>query len=83
MFESRTYRVKTTFFSNFSPERFNTCLAGGSTFFFLVYEKAGIKISPRALEREVANIVQDTVPNYAKVGEFVRGMRVSPFGNFM
>ena len=48
-----------------------------------LYKNAGIKISPQALEREVANIVQDTVPNYAKVGEFVRGMRVSPFGNFM
>ena len=48
-----------------------------------LYKNAGIKISPDALKREVAQIVQDTVPNYAKVGEFVRGMRVSPFGNFM
>ena len=48
-----------------------------------LYKKANIKISDQALKREVAKIVQDTVPNYAKVGEFVRGMRVSPFGNFM
>ena len=47
------------------------------------YAKAGIKISPQAVKQEVAQIVQDTVPNYAKVGEFVRAARVSPFGNFM
>ena len=47
------------------------------------YRKAGIKISDDALKKEVAQIVQDTVPNYAKVGEFVRAMRVSPLGNFM
>ena len=44
--------------------------------------KAGINISQEALEKQVARIVQDTVPNYAKVGEFVRAARVSPFGNF-
>jgi hypothetical protein len=48
-----------------------------------LYRKAGIKISDDALKKEVAEIVQDTVPNYAKVGEFVRAMRVSPLGNFM
>ena len=48
-----------------------------------LYAKAGIKISDDALKKEVAQIVQDTVPNYAKVGEFVRAARVSPFGNFM
>ena len=47
------------------------------------YKNAGIKISDDALKKEVAQIVQDTVPNYAKVGEFVRAMRVSPLGNFM
>jgi hypothetical protein len=47
------------------------------------YKKAGIKISNDALKKEVAGIVQDTVPNYAKVGEFVRAARMSPFGNFM
>jgi hypothetical protein len=48
-----------------------------------LYKKANIKISDDALKKEVAEIVQDTVPNYAKVGEFVRAMRVSPLGNFM
>ena len=50
------------------------------------YAAAGAKnmgVDSPALKREVARIVQDTVPNYAKVGEFVRAARVSPFGNFM
>ena len=50
------------------------------------YAAAGVKnmgVDSPALKREVARIVQDTVPNYAKVGEFVRAARVSPFGNFM
>ena len=47
------------------------------------YAKAGVKKSTQELEKEVAQIVQDTIPNYAKVGEFVRAARVSPFGNFM
>jgi hypothetical protein len=47
------------------------------------YKKAGIKISDDVLKKEVAKIVQDTIPNYAKVGEFVRAARMSPFGNFM
>ncbi len=47
------------------------------------YKKAGIKISDDVLKKEVAQIVQDTIPNYAKVGEFVRAARMSPFGNFM
>jgi len=47
------------------------------------YAKAGIKIPKDQLEKEVAEIVQDTIPNYAKVGEFVRAARMSPFGNFM
>ncbi len=47
------------------------------------YAKAGIKKSQQELKEEVAQIVQDTVPNYAKVGEFVRVMRASPLGNFM
>jgi hypothetical protein len=47
------------------------------------YKKAGVKISDDALKKEVAAIVQDTIPNYAKVGEFVRAARMSPFGNFM
>jgi len=48
-----------------------------------LYKKANIKISDDALKREVADIVQDTIPNYAKVGDFVKAARMSPFGNFM
>ena len=50
------------------------------------YQKSGMKIGPNAikqLEEEAADIVRNTIPNYAYVGEFVRGMRVTPFGNFM
>ena len=47
------------------------------------YAKAGVKKTIPQLEREAADIVIATVPNYGKVGEFVRAMRVSPFGNFM
>ena len=35
------------------------------------------------MEERAAEIVRNTVPNYAYVGEFVRAMRMSPFGNFM
>tara|TARA_R110000765_G_scaffold267554_1_gene366611 strand:- start:47 stop:4072 length:4026 start_codon:yes stop_codon:yes gene_type:complete len=47
------------------------------------YAKAGIKKSLEELEEEAADIVKNTVPNYAFVGEFVRAMRSTPFGNFM
>ena len=47
------------------------------------YAKAGIKKSIQELEEEVATIVQNTIPNYSKVGEFVRAARMSPVGNFM
>ena len=46
------------------------------------YAKKGLPI-PRDLKEQVAEIVKNTVPNYARVGQFVRSMRVSPFGNFM
>jgi hypothetical protein len=48
-----------------------------------VYKKAGIKVTPQALKEEAADIVRNTIPNYAYVGDFVRTMRVTPFGNFM
>ena len=51
-----------------------------------VARKSGQKITPKLinqLEEEAAEIVRNTVPNYAYVGEFVRTMRVAPFGNFM
>tara|TARA_E500000318_G_scaffold44378_1_gene41965 strand:+ start:3021 stop:7016 length:3996 start_codon:yes stop_codon:yes gene_type:complete len=50
------------------------------------YEKSGMKIGPNTMEeikRETAEIVKNTIPNYAYVGSFVRAMRVTPFGNFM
>ncbi len=46
------------------------------------YAKKGLPI-PSNIKREVAEIVKNTVPNYARVGQFVRSMRMSPFGNFM
>ena len=36
-----------------------------------------------ALKKEAARIVQDTVPNYAFVGEAVKTARLLPIGNFM
>ena len=47
------------------------------------YLKRGIKKTTAQLEEEAADIVRNTIPNYAYVGEFVRAMRVTPFGNFM
>jgi len=46
------------------------------------YAKKGLPI-PQDLKRQAAEIVKNTVPNYARVGQFVRSMRMSPFGNFM
>ena len=37
----------------------------------------------KEVKDEAADIVRNTIPNYAYVGEFIRGMRVTPFGNFM
>jgi len=36
-----------------------------------------------ALKKEAAEIVKNTVPNYAYVGEFVKTSRLLPIGNFM
>ena len=47
------------------------------------YTKAGIKRTPRQLKEEAADIVRNTVPNYAYVSDTVRALRVLPFGNFM
>ena len=47
------------------------------------YLKAGVKRTDRQLKEEAADIVKNTVPNYAYVGQFVRGMGNLPFGNFM
>ena len=47
------------------------------------YAKAGIKKTVAEVEEEAAEIVKNTVPNYAYVGEFIRAMRSAPLGNFM
>jgi len=47
------------------------------------YAKAGIEMSDDALKREAADIVRNTVPNYAYVGDIVRTARILPVGNFM
>ena len=47
------------------------------------YLKAGIKKTTDELEKEAAEIVKNTTPNYARVGELVRLARISPMGNFM
>ncbi len=47
------------------------------------YQKAGISVSDDALKKEAAEIVRNTVPNYAYVGDIVRTARILPVGNFM
>ena len=47
------------------------------------YAKAGVKVTQQQLKEEAADIVKNTIPNYAYVGDFVRSMRATPFGNFM
>lgn len=51
------------------------------------YAKAGIDTTTDAfqqsLKREAADIVKNTVPNYAFVGDVVRTARILPVGNFM
>jgi len=46
------------------------------------YLKAGIKKTAIELEEEAADIVRNTVPNYAYVSDIVKGLRSTPFGNF-
>lgn len=48
--------------------------------------KQGVELTPEAvqgLKREAANIVKNTVPNYAYVGSVVKTARILPIGNFM
>jgi hypothetical protein len=46
------------------------------------YLKAGIKKTERELKEEAADIVRNTVPNYAYVSDIVKGLRATPFSNF-
>jgi hypothetical protein len=47
------------------------------------YQRAGINKSIDELKKESAEIVRNTVPNYAYVGDMVRTARLLPVGNFM
>ena len=47
------------------------------------YTKAGIEFTEESIEQQAANIVKNTVPNYAFVGSAVRTARLLPIGNFM
>ena len=47
------------------------------------YAKAGVKKTAKELKEEAADIVRNTVPNYAYVSDTVRALRVLPVGNFM
>jgi len=47
------------------------------------YAKAGIEFTERQLKEEAADIVRNTVPNYAYVSDTVRALRRLPLGTFM
>ena len=47
------------------------------------YAKAGREVTERQLKEEAADIVRNTVPNYAYVSDTVRALRALPIGNFM
>ena len=46
------------------------------------YAKAGIKKTEQELKEEAADIVRNTVPNYAYVSDVVKGLRATPWSNF-
>jgi len=46
------------------------------------YLKAGIKKTEQELKEEAADIVRNTVPNYAYVSDIVKSLRSTPWGNF-
>ena len=46
------------------------------------YLKAGVKKTEQQLKEEAADIVRNTVPNYAYVSDIVKGLRATPFSNF-
>ena len=47
------------------------------------YTKVGRKFTERSLKKEAADIVRNTVPNYAYVSDTVRALRRLPLGTFM
>jgi hypothetical protein len=47
------------------------------------YAKAGITRTVNELEEEAADIIRNNIPNYDYVGDFIKGLRRLPFGNFV
>jgi hypothetical protein len=47
------------------------------------YAKAGINKTVKELEEEAAGIIRNNIPNYDYVGDFIKGLRRLPLGNFV
>ena len=47
------------------------------------YIKYGINKTVKELDEEAASIVRNNIPNYDYVGDFIKGLRRLPFGNFV
>ena len=47
------------------------------------YAKKGVTRSMDQIEEEAASIVRNNIPNYDYVGEFIKGLRRFPVGNFV
>ena len=47
------------------------------------YTKSGITKNVKELEEEAADIIRNNIPNYDYVGDFIKGLRKLPFGNFV
>lgn len=47
------------------------------------YAKSGITRTVKELEEEAADIIRNNIPNYDYVGDFVKGLRKLPLGNFV
>jgi hypothetical protein len=47
------------------------------------YSKYGINKTVKELDEEAASIVRNNIPNYDYVGDFIKGLRKLPFGNFV
>jgi hypothetical protein len=47
------------------------------------YSKSGINKTAKELEEEAADIIRNNIPNYDYVGDFIKGLRRLPLGNFV